>query len=225
MEKKKLRSIVGAAVILVMYHLVIFVLPFVKGPIFFVSYVFTLIAFGIGGLAVYHASKKPDAKSKFYGFPVARIGVMYLAVQLVASLLFMAVDPWILWWIPVMCCAGILVAGLLGLIATEATSEEIIRQDVKLKKDVAVMRSLQSKVRQLAAQCDEPLLKQLAEEMRYSDPVSSGDIGDAEADLAAAVDQLQQAVSDNDLVSVEILSRQAMALLAERNRLCKLNKG
>lgn len=225
MEKNKLRNIVGAAVVLVMYHLVIFVLPFVKGPMFFVSYVFTLIAFGIGGLAVYHAFKKPDAKSKFYGFPVARIGVMYLAGQLVLSLLFMAVGPWILWWIPVMCYAGILVAGLLGLISTEATSEEIVRQDVKLKKDVSMMRSLQSKVWQLSAQCDEPLLKKLAEEMRYSDPVSSGDIGDAEADLAAAVDQLQQAVSDRDLVSVEILSRQAMALLAERNRLCKLNKG
>jgi hypothetical protein len=224
MEKKNLRLIVAAAVILVLYHLVIFALPFVKCAMFFVSYVFTLIAFGLCGLAIYHAFKKPDVKSKFYGFPVARIGVLYLAAQLVVSLVFMAVAPWVWWWLPVLCYAGLLVVGLLGLVSTELTTEEILRQDAKLKKDVSVMRSLQSKILQLAAQCEEPLLKQLADEMRFSDPVSDGDVDDAEADLSAIVDQLQQAVSDEDGASVEVLSRQAIALLAERNRLCKLSK-
>ena len=134
MEKKNLRNIVAAGVILLMYHLVVFLLPFEKGPIFFVSYAFTLIAFIVGGSAVYHAFKKPEAKSKFYGFPVARVGLIYLAVQLVLSLLFMILGELIIWWIPVLLYAAILGAGLLGLIATEMTTEEIVRQEAEARK-------------------------------------------------------------------------------------------
>ena len=86
------------------------------------------------------------------------------------------------------------------------------------------MRSLQSKISQIAAQSEDAAIKALAEEFRYSDPVSSDAIADAETDLAAAVDELQTAYVDGDSEAVAKLCRKASALLAERNRLCKLNK-
>ena len=86
------------------------------------------------------------------------------------------------------------------------------------------MRGLQSKVNQIAAQSGDPAVKALAEEFRYSDPVSSEAISDAEADLSAAVDELQAAYVDGDSEAVEKLCHKTSALLAERNRLCKLNK-
>lgn len=224
MINKSMRSIAAAAVILLLYNLVVFLLPFDKEAVFFVSYGFTMVAFVIAGLAVYHAFKKPDAKSKFYGFPVARIGVIYLGVQLVLSLPFMIIGENVEAWIPVLLFSIVLGGGLLGLIATELTSEEIVRQDEKVKQASSMMRSIQSKVMQLTTQCDEPMLKKLAEEIRYSDPMGHESIADAEADLTAAVDQIQQAVLDGDMESVTTLSRQAMALVAERNRLCKLSK-
>ena len=67
-------------------------------------------------------------------------------------------------------------------------------------------------------------MKALAEEFRYSDPVTSEAIADAEADLSAAVDELQASFVDGDTDSVAQLCRKVSALLAERNRLCKLNK-
>jgi hypothetical protein len=54
--------------------------------------------------------------------------------------------------------------------------------------------------------------------------VSNEAIAEAEADLAAAVDELQKAYVDGDQDAVAQLCRKASALLAERNRLCKLNK-
>ena len=115
-------------------------------------------------------------------------------------------------------------AAVIGLVAADAVVEEIQTQDVKLKKDVSLMRSLQSKVSQIASQTDDAAIKALAEEFRYSDPVSSEAIADAEADLAAAVDELQAAYVDGDNEAMAQLCRKAAALLAERNRLCKLNK-
>jgi hypothetical protein len=115
-------------------------------------------------------------------------------------------------------------AAVIGLVAADAVVEEIQTQDVKLKKDVSLMRSLQSKISQIASQTDNAAIKALAEEFRYSDPVSNDAIADAEADLAAAVDQLQAAFVDGDNEAMAQLCRKTTALLAERNRLCKLNK-
>ena len=113
---------------------------------------------------------------------------------------------------------------VIGLVSADAVVEEIHVQDAKLKKDVTLMRGLQSKVNQLSAQWDHAAVKALAEEFRYSDPVSSEAIADAEAALIAAVDALQNAIAADDAAQIKAACRQASAQLAERNRLCKLNK-
>lgn len=45
-----------------------------------------------------------------------------------------------------------------------------------------------------------------------------------ERELSAAVDELQSAIVDGDAENIPALARKASASLAERNRLCKLNK-
>lgn len=225
MKKDTIRGIVGLAVVLVLYILIAFLIPFAHTATFWVSFVFTLVAFGVVAASVYIAfGKNPDTKSKFYGFPIARLGVIYGLVQLVVSLLLMALTAIVPAWVAVLVYAIALGAAVIGLISAETVVDEIKVQDENLKKDVALMRSLQSKVNQMAAQSGDAAIKVLAEEFRYSDPVSSEAIADAEADLAAAVDELQSAVVDSDVAGTEQLCRKASALLAERNRICKLNK-
>lgn len=229
MKKDTMRGALGLAVLLILYILVVFLIPFVHTAAFWVSFVFTLLAFAVVTAALYIAFvKKPDAKSKFYGFPIARIGVIYGAVQLVLGLLFMALSLWVPVWVVVLACAIVLGAAVIGLISADAVVEEIHVQDEKLKKDVSLMRGLQSKLNQMASQCDNPdaaaAVKRFAEELRYSDPVSSDALAEAEADLAAAVDDLQSAVVDGDSSAVKQLCSRASNLLTERNRLCKLNK-
>lgn len=229
MKKDTIRWGIGLGVLLILYILVAFLIPFVHTATFWVSFVFTLVAFGVVAASMYIAFiKNPDAKSRFYGFPIAKIGVIYGAVQLIAGLVFMALAAWVPAWIAVLVYAIALGAAVIGLISAEAVVEEIHVQDAKLKKDVSLMRALQSKVNQMAAQCDNPdaaaAVKQFAEEMRYSDPVSSEALSEIEADLNAAVDELQSAIVDGDSAATKQLCRKASALLAERNRLCKLNK-
>ena len=225
MKKDTIRAGIGLGVLLVLYILVAFLIPFVHTAVFWVSFVFTLIAFGVVGASFYIAFIiNPDAKSRFYGFPIAKIGVMYGAAQLLAGLIFMALGLWIPVWAAVLVYALLLGAAVIGLISADAVREEIQRQDNKLKKDVSFMRNLQSKVNQMATQCAAPELRQFAEDIRYSDPVSSDALTDIEQELAAAVEELQAAVVDGDSESVAQLCRKASAVLAERNRLCKLNK-
>lgn len=225
MKKDTIRGIVALAVVLVLYILIAFLIPFVHTATFWVSFVFTLIAFAVVAAAIYIAFiKNPNAKSRFYGFPIARIGVIYGLVQLIAGFIFMVLSQWAPVWAAVLVYAIALGATVIGLVSAEAVVSEIHVQDAKLKKNVSLMRSLQSKVNQIAAQFENADVKALADEFRYSDPVSNDAIADAEADLAAAVDELQSAYVDGDSEAMAKLCRKASALLAERNRLCKLNK-
>lgn len=225
MKKDTIRWIIGLGVLLVLYILVAFLIPFVHTATFWLSFLFTLIAFGVVAASMYIAFiKNPDAKSKFYGFPIARIGVIYGLVQLIAGIIFMALAAWVPAWAAVLVYAIALGAAVIGLISAEAVVEEIRVQDVKLKKGVALMRGLQSKVNQMAGQYDDAALKSLAEEFRYSDPVSSDALAEIERDLSAAVDELQSAIVDGDSNAIKQLCRKVSAVLAERNRLCKLNK-
>ncbi len=220
-----MRGLVALGVLLVLYVLIAFLVPFVHTATFWVSFVFTLIAFGVVAASIYIAFvKKPDAKSRFYGFPIAKIGAIYGLVQLVAGFIFMALAAYAPVWAAVLVYAIALGAAVIGLISAEAVVSEIHAQDNKLKKDVSLMRSLQSKVNQIAAQSENADVKALADEFRYSDPVSSEALDEIERELTAAVEELQTAVIDDERIVITQLANKVSAVLAERNRLCKLNK-
>lgn len=229
MKKHTLRGIIVLAVLLVLYLLVAFLVPFAHTAAFWMSFAFTLTAFGVAGAAIYIAFiKNPDAKSRFYGFPIAKIGAIYGLVQLIAGLVFMALAQWIAPWIPAVVGGLALGAAVLGLVSAEAVVEEIHSQDRVLKQDVRLMRALQSRVNLLASQCDDPeaagAVKALAEELRYSDPVSAKALERVEQDLCAAVEDISAAVAEGDASAVKQLCRRAAGVLAERNRICKLSK-
>lgn len=229
MKKNLVRAIIVVAVILVVYHLLAFMIPFAKTAPFWVSYGFSLAGFCVVGAAFYIAfGKDPSAKSRFYGFPIARIGVIYGVVQLILGFVCMATAFILPWWIAVVLQAIVFGAGVIGLISADVVVEEINIQDEKLKKDVSLMRSLQSKLSLLDSQCEDAsaakAVKALAEELRFSDPVSSDAIAEIETELKAIVDELQQAVVDGDSEATKQLCRKAIVVLNERNRLCKLNK-
>ena len=229
MKKDALRGIVVAVVLLAVYHLIVFIAPFYRGGVFWTGYGFTLVAFVVAIAAIYIAFiKNPDAKSRFYGFPIAKIGVIYWLGQLVLSLAFSAAGKVLPPWVAVIVFALALAAAVVGLVSAEVVVEEIQTQDTKLKKDVSVMRALQSKVNQMVGMAGDDeagkAVKAFAEELRYSDPVSGEAAAEIEQEQTQLIDTLQQAMVDGDSAAALTLCRKAGVALAERNRLCKLNK-
>lgn len=225
MKKDTLRAAVITVVVLIAYNFAVFMIPCLKTPTFWVSWGFTLLAFLISGIAIYNSLlKNPDAKSRFYGFPIAKIAFVYLVIQVAVGGICMALGHITPWWLATVLDAIILALTVIGLVSSEAVVSEIKVQDDKLKKNVTLMRTLQSKVNQIAAQSDDTALKALAEEFRYSDPASSDALAEIERDLSAVVDELQAAVIDGDHDAAKQLCRKVSTVLAERNRLCKLNK-
>lgn len=229
MKKNTVRWWIVLAVMLVVYDVVVFAVPFEKSAVFFLSWLFTQVAIGAQIYVIRAAFYQGEgATSKFYGWPIARIGTVYLVTQIALGLLFMALGSMVKLWIPLILYVILLGVSAVGFVAADAMRDEVERQDVKLKKDVACMRALQSKAASLVqlAQEDQTrkALEKFSEDLRFSDPMSGETLVDIEADLTACVDELHQAVVDGDHKNASALVQKAETVLMERNRLCKLDK-
>ncbi len=228
MNKNKVRFFAALGNLFAAFTVIAFAVPFPRKPIFWVSYAFGLLAIAAMLYAYPSAFAGESPRSKFYGFPIARIATIYLVAQLALSLLFMALGQWVPAWVAVLVCVLLLLVSALGFIAADATRDEVERQDTVHKANVTIMRTLQSKAAFLVSQCEDPETKKdlraFADALRYSDPVSSETVAAAEADLSAVVEELGSAVTDKDYAATKTLCARASALLADRNRLCRVNK-
>ena len=185
MTKNLVRFYISAAAVLAAFCVIAFVVPFAKTAVFWLSLVFGVIAIVVQ-LYTMPRAMAGDTRSKFYGFPTLRISFIYLAVQLILSLLFMALAAIAPVWIPTVLYLVLLCAALIGFVGADSVHEEVVKQDANTKKQVSVMRAFQSQVANLSINCDasvKPELDKLAEEFRFSDPVSSDAIKDAEYEL------------------------------------------
>ena len=229
MNKNAIRWWVVLGVVLVVYNVLAFALPFPKTAVFAVSYLFTMIAILAQIYVIRTAFYRGEGvKSKFYGFPIAKLGVIYLAVQLIAGLVFMALGLIVPVWLPLALYVVLLGVAAVGFVAADAARDEVVRQEVKLEKDVSRMREFQAKGRALVTLNQIPEaarpLEKLAEDLRFSDPVSSEALTEIEDQLAECLAQLQEAVSAQKTEQILSVCREAERILAERNQLCKLSK-
>ena len=229
MKKNAIRWWVVLGVVLVVYNVLAFALPFPKTAVFAVSYLFTTIAILAQIYVIRTAFYRGEGvKSKFYGFPIAKLGVIYLAVQLIAGLVFMALGLIVPVWLPLALYVVLLGIAAAGFVAADAVRDEVVRQEIKLEKDVSRMREFQAKGRALVAlnQVSEAArpLEKLAENLRFSDPVSSEALTEIEDQLAECLAQLQEAVSAQKTEQILSVCQEAERILAERNQLCKLSK-
>ena len=232
MSKNRMRFYVSLAIVFAIFTVIAFAVPFRHNAVFWLSYAFAVVAVLV---QLYSYPKAfdfegHDVRSKFYGFPLARLTTIYLIAQLALSLLFMIVGNFVQVpsWIPVVLYVILLGISAIGFIAADSMKEEVERQDTVHKARVDTMRALQSKSVFIASQCDDSetrkALSKLAESFRFSDPVSSDALSDIEASLNALVDELQSAVMEKDNAAAQTLCAKVEATLADRNRMCKLNK-
>lgn len=229
MNKNTIRMIAVAAIVLALFCVLAFATPFARGAVFWLGFGFTVLAI----LAQLYVAKKAfangtGARSKFYGFPIARVGCIYLIVQAISGLVCMALGTVIPSWVAVVIFVLILAAAGIGFIASDAIRDETERQDKQVKTSVGVMRSLQSKAASLAGQCEDPeagrCLQKLSDSFRFSDPVSSNATEALEQDLTACLEDIQTALTEQDYTGGINQCAKTAPILAERNHLCKLEK-
>ena len=221
MKNKNLGYVV-LGILLVLVSLIAFVVPTEKTGTFWIAYVFTAIAIVAQIVIWKNALGKEDTlKSKFLGLPVVHVSVVYLVVQIVAFAVFVAV-PELPIWSAIVACAAILGFSVIFMIAGEAGHGEIERVEAKVQKKVFFIKELQADVELLINRETNTeirdALQQLAEKIKFSDPMSNDALAEVEEAITAKIAELKSA-SDKIAVIQELNS-----LLMKRNKKAKILK-
>lgn len=217
MKNNKATGYAALGIIFALVSVIVFVLPTQKTAAFGTAYAFTVLAFA-AQIIIWCTASAGVAKSKFLGISLVQVGIGYLVAQLVALAVFTAV-PTLPVWAAVVVCAVLLAAAALCLIGGNVARGHVEQVEEKVQNKTAFMKGLRTDIELLtdAEQNAEAKqqLKKLAEAVRYSDPMSSPELADLEAQITKKVTALKT-VKDK-LPLIEEITR----LLNERNKKCK----
>ena len=254
MTKEVKSYLVIVAIFFSMANLLFFAIPFPKNAVFWISYVFSMLSIFVCASVPFWAFKNKVAlKQKVYGLPIMRIAVIYLAAQLVISLLFYGGS--LLWkipgWLPIVVFSMMLGVAVIGLIAVTNVRDIIENMETMEKQNTENMIHLRNAVEELVDLCkDEEMknnLERLLEKFTYSDPVSNQATMELEQEMISLLEGLKQYVGepcdseirklnsvDDIFGSVDIYEQNVYGMekilakvestLNERNRKCKIGK-
>ena len=222
MKKNSTKGYVILGILFALVSIVAFAVPTAKTSTFWIAYVFTVAAFAAQiGIWKTALGKEETLKSKFLGFPVVHIGIVYAAIQVIAFAVFMFV-PTLPAWSAIVVCSVIASVSAVCMISADAGRNEIERVEAKVQKNVFYIRELQADIELLADNESDAAVKtaltQLAEKIRYSDPMSNEQLADLENKISTKVAELKTASSKLEIIT------ELNSLLDERNKKCKILK-
>ena len=222
MKKNSTKGYVILGILFALVNIIAFAVPTSKTATFWIAYVFTAAAFAVQiGIWKTALGKEEPLKSKFLGFPVVHIGIVYAVIQVIAFAVFMFV-PTLPAWSAIVVCSVIAGVSAVCMISADAGRNEIERVEAKVQKKVFYIRELQADIELLANNESDATVKtaltQLAEKSRYSDPMSNEQLADLENKISTKVAELKTASS-----KLEIMT-ELNSLLDERNKKCKVLK-
>lgn len=222
MKKNSSKGYLILGILFVLVSVIAFAVPSEKNTAFWISYTFTLIAFA-AQIVIWKSTlgRAESLKSKFLGFPIVHIGMVYLVVQVIAFGVFLFI-PTLPIWSAVVACTVVAGVSSVCMIASDVGRSEIERVSAKVQEKAFYIKQLQADVELLVgAETDaatKSTLTQLAEKIRYSDPMSNEQIADIEDRITAKVAELK---SSTDKVKI---INELNSLLDERNRKIKILK-
>lgn len=222
MKKNSSKGYLILGILFVLVSIIAFAVPLTKTTAFWISYAFTVVAFAVQIIIWKSALGLSESlKSKFLGFPVVHIGIVYLIVQIIAFAVFLSI-PTLPIWSAVVACAVIAGVSVVCMIVSGVGRNEIERVSAKVREKTFYIKQLQADVELLAGTetdtATKSALMQLAEKIRYSDPMSDEQIVDIEEQTTEKIAELKSSANKAKIIN------ELNSLLDERNRKIKILK-
>lgn len=229
---KKTKSLIAVYGILAVVYILLFTLiPFHKNAASWITFAFTVISFAGGLFITLHAFKDSEALvSKVYGYPIFRVGALYVGLQFGIGVLICLVAAFVAvpYWVALLTSIILIGAAAIGLIATDNIKDIVEAEDEKIEiktRAVSIFNVDMAGILDICENADvKKELEKLAESFRFSDPVSSEATKILEDELFVELDKLKSIVSENDTDSALLQIKKVGNKLNERNRVCKVNK-
>lgn len=228
MKKKNETFIIIFLIVFLLYNVFFWVIPFEKHASSWIVYGFSLISFIVSGLISYCAFRNKDMpKSKLYGFPVFRIGYIYLGLQILFCLAvyLLSIPFTIPAWIVIVISVLLLALALIGAMMADNARKKIEKIDEETFQSISTMNMLILAMENILDKTEGTVLadkaKHLEESFRYSDPISSEELTQIESQIQAELECLDGLVEEEKWESAEKQIVKVERKLTERNRWCK----
>ncbi len=222
-NKNKTLYFIVIALLIGLFNLIAFLIPFPKSVSFWVGYGFITLSALISAVVLYFIFDKKDMKSRFYGVPLIYILRSYIVLQFILGIVQMAV-PAFTYTYAIVVNAVILVFTIVGLIGLTAGKEEIERVDEKVQQKVLYIQEIRVKLESVIDNTkNKEVLKELnklKDLVRYSDPMSNEKVESLEEKILQNVNLLSSLKDDEKPVKIKEITKQ----VNERNRLVKIYK-
>ncbi len=147
LNKRQKQFVVILIIVAVVFSLVAFLIPFPKKSVFWTAFIFEIIALAVQ-IPIFKTAfdNVDELKSKVLGFPLFRVGYIYLGVQTALSLSLFALGfiPKFPFWLALILCVVVLAGALICSITADIARDEIQTIETKQKKDTSFMNNLKS---------------------------------------------------------------------------------
>ena len=222
MKKNSTKGYVLLGILFALVSIIAFAVPTAKTATFWIAYVFTAAAFAAQiGIWKTALGKEGTLKSKFLGFPIVHIGIVYAIIQVIAFAVFLFA-PTLPTWSAIVVCPIIAGLSAVCMISADAGRNEIERVEAKVQNKVFYVREMQADIELLADNESDVAVKtaltHLAEKISFSDPMSNEQLADLENKISIKVAELKTASSKLEIIT------ELNSLLDERNKKCKILK-
>ena len=204
LTKDKVRPVLILAIVFVVFNILVFVIPFRRNAVFWITYVFAAVMILAQAAAYIIAFRNADSLRRvFLGLPIMKISLICLIAQLAVSLALMLISLFITIpaWIAVILCVLIFAFAAIAVIAADWARDEIEKIDVKGASESSFIYQLRADLDSLIPRVADGELRKkvekLAEEARYSDPVSAVGLEELEGKIASAFASLKDSVVSN----------------------------
>ncbi len=136
-KKNQARTLGVLALVLAAYCAAVFAIPFARGGVFWVSFAFSLLALLIQFYVVRRAFSRGRAvRRPASGVSIDQIGLIYLALQLIVSYVFMAIGPRLPVWVAVVLYVVVLHLAVICLAVMENLRNEKEREEADGEDEV-----------------------------------------------------------------------------------------
>lgn len=226
--KIKKATLATYILLFILYSIIVFLLPFHHTAVFGVEYVFSIVALIYQvAIHIFVFSSAKSSNKNFLGFSIIYISASYLVVQLLVSVLFMALATPPMWLVLII-SGGLLILSVIAVLLTSSATNYIGKYEDSTKEKIVFLKTLQFKIDSLIAKTDDTLvikrLHTLSETIKYSDPISIPTLRSVETDIEQKADLLSALCEKQDWDTATKVIGELQEQLTIRNQKLKLLK-
>lgn len=224
---------IGWLIALAVFNVITFVTPNEIAGVskftgsFWAGYIFITLAY-IGQLGcAYKAFNAENLKKLFYNIPIISVSYTGLAVMLIVGAVCMAV-PFVPYWVGIIACLLVLAFSVVSVIKATVAADVVSEIDEKIKVQTQFIKLLTADAEHLMVDSKTAELKaatkKVYEAIRYSDPMSNGELSDIEGQIQREFEVFSQAIKSEDLELAKSVADGLLNLIDGRNKKCRALK-